>query len=214
MTSAVTSGCGGPIPTVETPLSAVPASDPPAGVEAQATGPAFHTITVTLCPREEAGCRGMPPVNGERGGGSGGGTPAYRVSFGSGAGALRSRDQAVADLYREIRDRTGLGGHLAAEARHLALSPTDAGSGAGGGPHARTPGSDPLVDAAFQLIEAVDTEGQVTVDAARGRADCKLSLLAAGATDGGAGRCVIREPSREGKIAPETPRRAERKFGQ
>ena len=40
----------------------------------------------------------------------------YRVVFGVGRGASRSRAQTVADLYQELRDRTALGSRLEAEA--------------------------------------------------------------------------------------------------
>jgi hypothetical protein len=119
----------------------------------------------------------------------------YKVAFGSGTGALRTRRQAMTDLYREIRERTGWGTQLAVQVHRL-----DRPSILTKGPSARPSSSeaDALAEAAFQLMDAVDREGEVSIDVAPVHGTCKLSL---GSTDseGGADRCLISEPKPEGR---------------
>ena len=157
------------------------AAEPAAGApDGGRVGSAFHTITITLAPaRSRPLAAGRPQAALW--------DSSYRISFGSGVGELRSREQAVADLYREVRDRTGLGTHLAAEPHRLASLP-EAGNVGSSAARPGSAGSDPLVDVAFQLIEAVDAEGEVTVDVAHGRPGCKLSL---GAVDWTLGRGAV-----------------------
>jgi hypothetical protein len=210
---SIACGCGGPLPGADTPAQAQ--ATPPADATDAATegsaGPAFHTITVTVCAKDRDGCGKASPAFRDG---------AYRIAFGSGIGTLRSHEQATADLYRELRDRTGFGTRLAAQ-EHLLRTPAEE---AGIVVAAITPAppsstssdsasTDALVDAARQLMIVVDAAGEVTLDVARGRAGCKLSLSPAG-SDGSARRCLMKEPPRSGEREPdEVPRGHEPKPG-
>ena len=100
----------------------------------------------------------------------------YRVVFGSGRAEVRSRGQAMADLYQELRDRTAAGEHLAAEPRAV---------GDGGAPSTRdtrrpvtSADTDPLSQCAFHLLDLVDGAGEVHLDVVHTDAAhaCKVSL--------------------------------------
>jgi len=123
----------------------------------------------------------------------------YRVIFGSGHAEIRSRGQAMADLYKELRDRTSAGERLDAEAR----APGDAGGRAVAGDRTRKSeeSSDALSQCAFHLIDLVDGVGEVTLDVIRtaGVQGCMVSL-GGSVSDGGAAQCLIQ--------APERPKRA------
>jgi hypothetical protein len=198
---ALASGCGGPLPTADTPTPPVGAAEAAARSDADAPS-TFHTITVTLCAKDVEGCRNAQ---------SAAGSAAYRIAFGSSLGTLRTRSQAEADLYREVRDRTTLGTHLAAHARHLEAVAVDAGGAvAASTPHALpesvdSSGTDVLIDVARTLLAAVDTEGEVTFDVSHARPSCKLSLTAAGAD--ASWRCLVREPSHPGAHDSDDSRR-------
>jgi hypothetical protein len=193
---AAASGCEQRFSAAPPPLP--PGSIPPAsssgGIDAL-LGPStdagavldvHHALTVTLCSASPQAC---PAAE------TGATTDAsYLVVFGSGRGVVRSRGQAMADLYKELRDRTGSGERLDAETR----IPGDAGrpNGGGGGGGASKPGtdsSDPLSACAFQLLDLVDGVGEVTLDVVHGTGttQCKVSL-------GGSGsRCLVKAPERE-----------------
>lgn len=196
--------CVGPIPTAETPSpvasSEAPSTDAPDASHAPTA--AFHSITVTLCSRDCEACQRAPST--------GGGTP-YRFAFGSSVGTLRTREQVIADLYRELKNRTSAGTNLAAAAHRLE-APSDGGRFDPGGTGPVTPGTDPIVDAAFQLMEAVDGQGEVTIDVAHGKLGCKLSFNLLD-TDAGGRRCLIVDTSRPSPQEPEGPRGHESKFG-
>ncbi len=201
--------CGGPMPAVETASQATapPAvRDPAASVDAVVVaGPAFHTMTVTLCSTDPEACHGAQPAE-EAG-------PVYRVSFGTGSGSVRSREQAVANLYREVRDRTGAGTRLVAVAHHLDRHSSSRGAvDPLAPPRPASRAADPLVEAAYDLIEVVDADGQVTVDVAHSGLSCKVSL-AARSPDAGAGRCLVGEPERPGLHESEGRRQPERRYG-
>jgi hypothetical protein len=197
--------CGGPIPSAETPAPAAPTETVAGPPDAASTALAFHTITVTLCARDREAC--------QRAQSSGAGEPTYRVAFGSSVGTLRSREQALADLYREIKSRNGAGTHLAAAPHRLERPLADSGRDPAPAPRPAAGGSDPIVDAAFQLIDAVDTQGAVTLDVAHGRPDCRLSMATEDADAGPRRRCLLFEESRSGRPEPEGPRGREEKFG-
>jgi hypothetical protein len=112
----------------------------------------------------------------------------YRVVFGSGHGATRSRGQATADLYQELRDRTTLGARLEAEAHAV---------GDGGGARARkssaeasSSGGDPLSAAAVRLLDLVDEVGEVTIDVVTDSPSsrCLVSMR------GSASECLVQAP--------------------
>jgi hypothetical protein len=147
-----------------------------------------HAVMVTTCAIDKNGCllaqpSAPPPES------------SYRVVFGGGVGAIRTRGQAMADLYKEIRDRTESGGHLAAETHHLGDPPPDF-EGAKAAPRSKAAADDPLVEAAFQLMDAVDHDGEVTLDALsqRSASSCKLSIGVPD-PDGGAARCLVEAPA-------------------
>jgi len=191
--------CGGPLPGAETPVQvASGAGAPDASAAGDATSRparAFHTITVSACARDAEECR-RAKANGGEG--------SYRMALGGGIGMLRSREQVVADLYRELRDRTAVGTRLAAHPRHLELGPLEGGSPAGGSGGAGasaasdSPATDELIHAARELVDAVDAQGEVTLDVDHGGIACKLSLGLEGA-DASARRCLIEDTTRGGQ---------------
>lgn len=164
-------------------------------------------MTVTLCARDSAGC-----ATGDRSGSSETATLDYRVAFGTGIGTLRSREQALADLYREIRDRTGFGTRLVAAGHHLEKRARDGAPSVEPSAPPRPPseGQDPVVEAAFDLMETVDAEGRITLDRAHSASNCKLSL-ATRDLDAGPGRCLLKGPPRPGLHDDEGPREPVRK---
>jgi hypothetical protein len=166
----------------EGPLSADAASE-----ESADSGPPIdespHIILVTACRIDRRGClraQPSPPPD----------TSAYRVVFGGGGGAVRTRGQAMADLYKEIRDRTEAGEHLAAAPHHVGDPPAEEGQDA---PRSRShTADDPLVEAAFQLMAEVDRDGEITIDSLPRRApsSCKLALGSLD-PDAGASHCLV-----------------------
>lgn len=147
---------------------------------------AHHAVLVTTCAIDKNGCLLAQPSAAPS-------DSSYRVVFGGGVGAIRTRGQAMADLYKEIRDWTENGGHLAAETHHLGDPPPDL---EGAKSARRTGGADdPLVAAAFELMDAVDHDGEVTLDALsqRSPSSCKLSI-ASPDPDAGASRCLVNAP--------------------
>lgn len=78
----------------------------PAADDAGAEVAQARAMTVTLCSASAQPCEAA------EGGASDG--EAYRVVFGSGRAEIRSRVQAMTDLYKELRDRTTAGERLAA----------------------------------------------------------------------------------------------------
>jgi hypothetical protein len=208
--AAASPACGGPLPTADAPTQAAGTDAPDAATTSEAAAGTFHTITVTLCARDRDACRKAQGTPGEA---------SYRIAFGGSVGTLRSREQATADLYRELRDRTALGTRLVAQRRHLQSPGGDAGPLAPAASPAAAasatpdpPVSDVLVDAARELIEAVDAEGGVTIDVAHGRPGCKV-LLALAESDASTGRCLIKEPPRPGAHDTDAPRGREERFG-
>lgn len=120
----------------------------------------------------------------------------YHVVFGSGRGVVRSREQAMTDLYREMRDRLDANERLAVQVR----PPGDAGANAawhGRSTTPSTPSSDALAQAAMRLLDALDGAGELLIDVIHNaRSDCLVSL-AQSSSDGGAAQCLIHEPEHE-----------------
>lgn len=153
-------------------------------VDAGAAAPdTSHALTIALCSSSPEPC---PKAEDD---------VSYRVVFGSGRGAVRTRGQAMADLYKELRDRTASGERLDAEPH----APGDGGAtptGAGSSTKASAGNDDPIAQCAFQLLDLVDGVGAITVDVVHGSRShgCQVSL---GRTaDGGASRCLVQEPER------------------
>ncbi len=177
------------------PAAATPASPAPsalADAPASAVRP-FHLITIAGCSRVGAAC---PPATDALG-------VTYVVAFGTGAGTTRSRQQASAEVYRELRDRTAFGTHLAARARHLdegdagaAPLPDEAPLKTG-----QPTEGEPLVEAAVELMRLVDREGEVTIDSAPSSGACKVALLPREAPDASTDveRCFLEDEARKKK---------------
>jgi hypothetical protein len=100
----------------------------------------------------------------------------------------------MADLYKELRDRTSSGERLNAQS----VAQGDAGARAGGGSTKGGGGdsSDPLAQSALHLLDLVDGVGEVTLDVVHGSGShgCQVSL--GRSADGGASRCLVQEPER------------------
>jgi len=119
----------------------------------------------------------------------------YHVVFGSGRGVVRTREQAMTDLYRELRDRLDAGDRLRVRPR------ARADLGGGGGRHApsttpSTPSSDAVAQSAMRLLDTVDGLGELLVDVNHNaRSGCMLSLEQS-VGDAGVSQCLIDEPER------------------
>src|SRR5271155_5579106 len=96
-----------PAPASSVGLAAVLASAAgDAGREGLST---THALIVTNCGWPSSPCAGLEQAAAEAG--------TYRVVFGSGPASIRSRGQAMSDLYREMRDKASAGLRLDIEAR-------------------------------------------------------------------------------------------------
>ena len=145
-----------------------------------------HALTLMICTSSLQGCPAEADASS---------AASYRVVFGSGRGAIRSRGQAIADLYQVVRDRTTSGERLTAESR----VPGDAGASVGGRSttKASAGGSDPIAQCALRLFDLVDGGNEVTVDVIHGgRSNGCMVSLGPFAADGGAPQCLIEEPER------------------
>ena len=157
------------------------------GPHAQDAGPSgtdtSRAMAVTLCAWGPTACPAPESDASVEG--------AYRVVFGSGHGAIRSREQAMTDLYEELRNRTALGQRFDAEP-HAPGGNVD-GESHRGRPAKKTSSgsSDPLTQCAFRLLDLVDSAGEVTIDRVHGGSStgCLVSL-------GGASQCLVDEPER------------------
>jgi hypothetical protein len=142
-----------------------------------------HALTITLCSSSAQPC---PEAD-----------ATYRVVFGSGRGAARSRGQAMADLYKELRDRTASGERLDAETHAPGAS---RGPAPVGGGSSKASNDDPIAQCAFQLLDLVDGVGEVTLDVVHGSGSdgCRVSL--GRSADGGASRCLVKDPERPHRL--------------
>lgn len=185
--SFAASACEGPPPVAQAPsVPELPTSTTSTDAVATPVRP-FHAVTIAQCSREGAECsraQAMAPPG-----------PAYVVARGTAAGQTRSREQAMADLYRELRDRTAYGSHLVARPRHLdevdggAPTADDSDSKVG-----KSVEGDPLVGAAFELMKLVDREGEITIDGVPSSGSCKVALAEREMLDASAeDRCFLAE---------------------
>jgi hypothetical protein len=146
-----------------------------------------RAIVVTLCSAAPGVCAASPET---------GDSPesSYYVVFGSGRGVVRSRGQAMADLYKELRDRLAGGERLDAEPRPT----SDAGASPTFRGEAKKPGdeADPLSACAFHLLDVVDGVGSVTLDVVHGSGAPNCSVTMGGVVAGGASRCLVKAPER------------------
>jgi hypothetical protein len=164
-------------------------SDPLVGPNPADNAPAAqkpsHAMTIMLCSTSQPACPASEADASPE--------ARYRVVFGSGHAVIRSRGQAMTDLYTELRDRTSAGERLDAEAR----ASGDAGAAAMAGDHAKTgtASSDAFSQCAFHLLALVDGGGEVALDVVHGYGEraCLVSL-GGPADDAGAGQCLVQEP--------------------
>ncbi len=157
-------------------LSGTAGAPPDAGTAPVDTS---HAFTVMLCATSPDPCPASEAA------------ATYRVVFGSGRGVVRTRGQAMADLYKELRDRLAGGERLDAETH----APRDGGTvppGMGAPTMPSASGDDPISQCAFQLVDLVDGVGEVTLDVVHGSQGCRVSL--GRSADGGALRCLVQGP--------------------
>jgi hypothetical protein len=147
-----------------------------------------HAVLVTSCAIDRNGCLAAQPTSPQS-------EASYRVAYGRGGGTIRTRQQAMAELYKEIRDRMDSGAHLVAVPHHLGDPVPTAGGAEASRPRAHK-SDDPVIEAAFQLMDVVDHDGEIAIDAlaTAGSRSCKLSL-GNPESDGGVSRCLVEAPA-------------------
>jgi hypothetical protein len=148
---------------------------------------AYHALTVTQCLSSATPCL---PSQGEAAL-----STSYLVVLGSGRGAVRSRGQATADVYNELRYRTTSGVRLDAEI-HTRSDGGIAGPGASGGQSRKSASdADPLAQCAQDLLDFVDGAGEVTLDVLHesGSSGCMVSM-GRFSGDGGTSQCLVQDP--------------------
>jgi hypothetical protein len=178
--------------------SAIDALIAPAPTSAASAVDVSHALVVTLCSASPKAC---PPSDADAST-----EGSYHVVFGSGRGALRSRGQAMADLYKELRDRTKSGEQLDAEthAQGEAGWVPPAAGGPSVTPRSSGDDGDPLAACASHLLDLVDGTGEVSLDVVHGfsKTACTVSL-GRSTSDAGAPLCLVK--------APEQPHRPGRR---
>jgi hypothetical protein len=161
----------------------------PSGVDAGAPPlESSHAMTVTSCSSSPQAC-GAPEADAAA-------RASYRVVFGSGRAEIRSRGQAMADVYQQLRDRTVSGERLDAEPRASGAAEAPAARGVGSAASTNTGGSDPVAEGAFRLLDLVDRTGEVTLDIVHGLGSKGCTVSLGRSADGGSSQCLIREPER------------------
>jgi hypothetical protein len=112
---------------------------------------------------------------------------------------VRSRGQAMSDLYREMRDKTSAGQVLDIEARNPAAG--DGGVVSPSGTHGGG-SDDPISRASFAVLDIVDAIGEAAVDVlyTSGTDQCAISLGRGVHPDSGAMQCLVREPDRPKRL--------------
>src|SRR5580658_3320984 len=170
--------------------SSAPLSPSPIDAGPLAAQDSFHMMTIMLCSASPQPCLPL--------GGDASTNASYRVVFGSGRAAIRSRGQVTTDLYNELRDRTTSGEQVDVEL-YVAGDAGSPPAGFGGGSSAPnvSSGNESLTQCAFRLTELVDRGGEVTLDVIHefGSSGCRVSL-GRFAADPSASQCLIQEPER------------------
>jgi hypothetical protein len=161
----------------------------PAGASdaAPPTQSSRHALSITQCSSSPTPC--LPPE------GEASVSTSYLVVLGSGRGSVRSRGQATADLYNELRYRTTTGERLDAEA-HARADGGDSAPVATGAETRKSPtGGDPIAQCAQELLDLVDSAGEVTLDVLHesGSNGCMVSIGRFSA-DAGASQCLVQAP--------------------
>jgi hypothetical protein len=173
----------------------------PPGIDA---GPveveASRALTITLCSASSVPCASIDDASTET---------SYRVVYGSGRAEIRSRGQAMTDLYKELRDRLASGERLAAVARapRQAGGAFSAGSGNGTAMKpASADSSDAASQCAFHLLDLVDGVGEVTLEVMP-RFSATACLVSQGRpmSDAGIPHCLIAEPERPNRSGRKGP---------
>jgi hypothetical protein len=185
-------------PPVMAPESVAPAA-PSGALEALLSPPGVgagpievevsRALTITLCSASSVPCPSLDDAAMEA---------SYRVVYGSGRAEIRSRGQAMADLYKELRDRLASGERLDAVARppRQAGGAFSAGNGAAMKP-ASADSSDATSQCAFHLLDLVDGVGEVMLEVMpRFSATGCLVSLGRPTSDAGLPHCLITEPER------------------
>ena len=150
-----------------------------------AAADASHALTVTLCSSSPEPCPTTEGAPSEA---------TYHVVFGSGRGVVRSRGQAMADLYKELRDRISSGERLVAEVLARGDGGMPLGLAGGASPKASSD-ADAISACAFHLLDLVDGAGGVVLDVVHGSGPggCSVSL-GRGPADAGLSRCLVKGP--------------------
>ncbi|MGO9838588.1 MAG: hypothetical protein ACLP1X_30770 [Polyangiaceae bacterium] len=147
-----------------------------------------HAMTITICASSPAPCRALQPDASS--------DESYLVVFGSGRGAVRSREQATTDLYQELRNRMAAGERLDVESH----APGDAKAAAAMGDtwttKATAGSSDPIAQCAVHLFALVGRVGEVTIDVVHGLGSSGCLVSLGQPTDGGTPPCLVQEPER------------------
>jgi hypothetical protein len=151
-----------------------------------------RALTITLC---SAGAQSCGTLEAGAAGGE-----SYHVVFGSGRGEVRSRGQAIADLYEDLRNRTSAGEWLDAEPH----PPGDAGTSVATGTVSLASGvavsADALSRCARHLLDVVDEVGEMDINVIHGSGSKCLVSLGQPGTNDGASKCLILEPERPHRI--------------
>jgi hypothetical protein len=146
---------------------------PSAGDAGPAVRDTSHALVVTLCSASPKACPADADASTDG---------SYRVVFGS-----------MADLYKELRDRTKSGEQLDAEPHSPGDGrPTSGGSSTRGGADS----SDPIAQVASHLLDLVDGVGEVSLDVVHFASGGCVVSLGRSAGDGGASQCMIKGPER------------------
>jgi hypothetical protein len=161
----------------------------PSTVKASAFQDSSHAMTVTLCSSSPKSCltsEGDASAEGS-----------YFVVFGSGRGILRSHEQAITDLYQELRNRMAAGEHLDVEPHAPGAASSPIAVADSWTTKANVGSSDPIAQCAVHVFDVVDRVGEVSLDVVHGvgSSGCLVSLSAA-AADGGAFQCLVQAPER------------------
>jgi hypothetical protein len=116
----------------------------------------------------------------------------YFVVFGSGRGVVRSRDQALTDLYEELRNRIEAGERLdVRSARSSDTAPSGREHGQAQPSMATSEGKGETAShCALRLLGIADEVGQLTLDVVHGKGDggCLVTLDVS--------RCLIQAPEK------------------
>ncbi len=184
-----------------TPESAAPSASsgaldtllsPPGFDAGRAEVEASVALTITLCSASPVPCVSADDAST---------ASDYRVVYGSGRAEIRSRGQAMTDLYKELRDRLASGERLDAVPRtpRQGGGAFSAGNGSAMKP-ASADSSDATSRCAFHLLDLVDGVGEVTVQVVP-RFAATGCLVSQGRASGDAGipHCLIAEPERPGR---------------